>query len=43
MLDQGTEAPPFTAPDHHGEPVSLEDLRGRWVVLWWYAEADTRG
>lgn len=43
MLAEGTPAPGFTLPDQHGQPVSLEDLRGRWVVLWWYVEADTPG
>ncbi len=43
MLAEGTEAPDFTLPDHHGNPVSLSDFRGRWVVFWWYAEAMTSG
>lgn len=43
MLAPGTTAPPFAVPDHTGETVSLEDLRGRWVVLWWYVKADTPG
>lgn len=43
MLAPGTAAPPFTLPDQDRRPVSLEDLRGRWVVLWWFVEADTPG
>jgi peroxiredoxin Q/BCP len=43
MLGEGARAPDFTLPDQHGEPVSLSDLRGRWVVLWWFVEADTSG
>ena len=43
MLEPGRPAPAFTLPDHHGEPVSLEALRGRWVVMWWYAKAATPG
>ena len=43
MLADGTTAPEFTLPDQHGEPVSLSDLRGRWVVLWWFAKAFTSG
>ena len=43
MLAEGTPAPDFTLPDQHGTPVTLSDLRGRWVVLWWYVEADTAG
>jgi thioredoxin-dependent peroxiredoxin len=43
MLAEGTIAPAFTLPDQHGDPVTLADHRGRWVVLWWYVEADTPG
>ncbi len=43
MLEEGTPAPPFTLPDQHGRPVSLGDLLGRWVVLWWFAKASTSG
>lgn len=43
MLAEGTTAPAFNLPDHQGKPVTLDDLRGRWVVLWWYVRADTPG
>jgi peroxiredoxin Q/BCP len=43
MLAEGTVAPDFTLPDQHGEPLSLGDLRGQWVVLWWFVEAGTAG
>jgi peroxiredoxin Q/BCP len=43
MLQPGTEAPDFTAPDQDGNPVTLSDLRGCWVLLWWYPMADTPG
>jgi hypothetical protein len=43
VLAEGTTAPSFTLPDQHGNPVALEDLRGRWVVLWWFVRADTPG
>lgn len=43
MLTEGTAAPEFTLPDHHGNPVTLSEFRGRWVMLWWYVEADTAG
>jgi len=36
-------APSFTLPDQHGNTVSIEDLRGRWVVLWWFPKAFTEG
>jgi peroxiredoxin Q/BCP len=43
VLAEGTSAPPFTLPDQRGDPVSLSELRGRWVVLWWFVIADTPG
>ena len=43
MLAEGTEAPEFRLPDQEGDPVSLSDLRGRWVVLWWFPKAFTEG
>lgn len=36
-------APDFTLPDHNGDPVSLADFRGRWVVLYFYPSDDTPG
>jgi peroxiredoxin Q/BCP len=43
MLQPGTEAPDFTVPDQDGNLVTLSELRGRWVLLWWYPMADTPG
>ena len=43
MLAEGTRSPDFTLPDQNGNPVSLADLRGRWVVLWWFPKAYTSG
>jgi peroxiredoxin Q/BCP len=43
MLEPGAPAPRFTLPDHRGGTVALDDLAGRWVVLWWYPMADTPG
>lgn len=43
MLDTGTQAPDFTLPDQDGNPVSLSDLRGRTVVLYFYPRANTSG
>jgi peroxiredoxin Q/BCP len=42
-LQPGDEAPDFTLPDQHGEPVKLSALRGRTVVLYFYPRADTPG
>ena len=43
MLDIGTQAPDFTLPDQDGNPVTLSDLRGQTVVLYFYPKADTPG
>ena len=40
---EGAPAPPFDLPDHEGGRVSLADLAGHWVVLWWYPMAGTPG
>ncbi len=39
----GSRAPDFTLPDQHGQPVTLADLRGGWVVLYFYPADDTPG
>jgi peroxiredoxin len=43
MLSPGDVAPDFMVNDHTGKPVSLKDLRGKTVVLWFYPKADTPG
>ncbi len=43
MLAEGAEAPDFTLPDQHGNHVSLDDLVGRWIVMWWFPKAATAG
>ncbi len=39
----GAEAPGFTLPSQDGQPVSLKDLRGKWVVLYFYPKDGTSG
>ena len=43
MIDRGQQAPDFTLPDQDGEPVTLSELRGGPVVLYFYPKADTPG
>jgi thioredoxin-dependent peroxiredoxin len=43
MIEQGALAPDFTLSDQNGEPVTLSDLRGKTVVLYFYPKADTPG
>ena len=37
------KAPAFTLPDQNGEEVSLQQFRGKYVVLYFYPRADTPG
>src|SRR4051794_19882999 len=43
MIESGQPAPDFTLPDQHGESVTLSDLRGGTVVLYFYPKANTSG
>jgi peroxiredoxin Q/BCP len=43
MLEVGETAPDFTTRAHSGRDVTLSDLRGKRVVLWFYPKADTPG
>jgi len=43
MIDINDKAPDFTLPDQNGKDVSLKDLRGKYVVLFFYPRADTPG
>jgi peroxiredoxin Q/BCP len=39
----GSLAPDFTLPTPGGEPVHLEDLRGKQVIVYFYPKDDTPG
>ena len=39
----GQEAPAFTLPSQDGSPISLEQYRGKWVVLYFYPKDMTTG
>jgi len=41
VIEEGTPAPTFTLPSDGGEDVSLESLRGRPVILYFYPRDDT--
>ncbi len=43
MLEIGQRAPTFTLKDSSGTDMSLQDFRGRWVVLYFYPKDDTPG
>jgi thioredoxin-dependent peroxiredoxin len=42
-LSIGTKAPPFSLPATDGREISLDSLKGRKVVLYFYPKDDTRG
>ena len=43
VIEEGQRAPDFTLVNQDGKRVSLEDLSGKRVLLWWYPKADTPG
>ena len=43
MVTEGQPAPAFSLPSDAGETVSLADLRGKPVVLYFYPKDDTPG
>jgi peroxiredoxin Q/BCP len=42
-LSEGDRAPSFDLETDRGTRVRLDDLRGKWVVLYWYPKDDTPG
>lgn len=43
MIKEGQKAPDFALPSSDGGTVSLKDLKGRTVVLYFYPKDDTPG
>ena len=43
MLEEGREAPDFTLPDQDGNELTLSELRGETVVVYFYPRAETPG
>jgi peroxiredoxin Q/BCP len=43
LPELSTVAPDFTAPDQHGQPFTLSNLRGQKVALYFYPKDDTPG
>jgi len=39
----GQDAPTFTLPSQDGSPISLDQFRGKWVVLYFYPKDMTSG
>ncbi len=42
-LKEGDAAPAIKADDEKGQPFSLDSLKGKNVVLYFYPKADTPG
>ncbi len=42
-LKEGEKAPVLCLPDPQGNEVSLEDLKGKWVTLYFYPKDNTPG
>jgi len=43
LIEEGQSAPPFSLQSDSGEEVSLESLRGKPIVLYFYPKDDTPG
>ena len=43
MLEIGTKAPDFSLPDQNGEIHSLEEFKGKKVILYFYPRDNTAG
>ena len=42
-LIHGRKAPAVSLPDQDGKKISLKDLKGKWVVLYFYPKDNTPG
>src|SRR5699024_1808260 len=43
ILKEGDKAPAINAPDQNGKKVSLEDYKGKKVILYFYPKDNTPG
>ncbi len=43
LLNLGDTAPDFSLLDAQGDRISLTDLRGKWIVLYFYPRDNTPG
>ncbi|HML26392.1 MAG TPA: thioredoxin-dependent thiol peroxidase [Methanomethylovorans sp.] len=42
-LSEGRQAPLFCLPDQDGKEICLQDMKGKWVVLYFYPRDNTAG
>ena len=43
MLEIGTQVPDFCLPNQDEEEICLRDIRGRWIILYFYPKDNTPG
>ena len=43
LLDVDSNAPDFTLPNQNDEMISLSNLKGKKIILWFYPKANTPG
>ena len=43
LLNVGDQAPDFSLPNYSGETVSLNDFKGKNIILWFFPKANTPG
>jgi peroxiredoxin Q/BCP len=43
MIDPGNKAADFCLVSEDGDPVCLKDLKGQWVILYFYPKDNTSG
>ena len=43
MVQAGTPFPPFSLPNQDGNPVTLSDFAGQWLIVYFYPKDDTPG
>lgn len=43
MLEVGTPAPEFCLPNQDAEEICLRDIKGQWIVLYFYPKDNTPG
>ena len=43
LLEVGNNAPDFNLPNQDDKTVSLSDLKGQKVIIWFYPKANTPG
>ena len=43
ILEVGEKAPDFSIPDQNGKVIELNDIHGKWTVVYFYPKDDTPG